>query len=313
MERSPDLAEFDAIAQIAGRLGDGVPAPHGIGDDGAVLPEVLHREVVVLDTMVEGVHFRLDWSTLADVATKLWVSNASDVFAMGATPARWLLGLTAPRLTAEAVDELCSGFERAQRALGATAPLVGGDTTRGPAWVLTATLMGALSCGPALTRSGAVPGQRLWCDGPLGWAACGLDALGSGADVDARFIAAHRCGHLAAPRWFAGRGGATGGIDVSDGLGADLMHMARASSVEFELDLELPGFDALSSAAEPSVARRWQLEGGDDYVRIVSAFECPGPGWTAVGRVVAGAPGLTMIHPDGTRRTVQGRGFRHFG
>lgn len=305
------LGELEAIALLGDRLGDrsGVA---GIGDDGALL-DATDGRVIACDTMVEGVHWRPEWSTSFDVGWKLVASNVSDIYAMGAAPTACVLAMTMGP-TGFDVGGFVDGFTAARDRMAPGLALVGGDTTRGPASVLSLTVVGR-AAGPAVTRAGARPGQTLWCDGPLGHAAAGLALLGRGEpDAEPSLVAAHRRPTFDVPdvsRW-AGAD-ATAAIDVSDGLGLDAWRLARASGVGLELRAPLPGRDGLKAvAARLGVdPMDWQLAGGDDYVRIVAAARRPGPGFADIGAVLDGPPALTLVCPDGTSRTLDPTGYRH--
>jgi thiamine-monophosphate kinase len=217
-------------------------------------------------------------------------------------PSWWLPGLE-------------EGFVAAVAAMAPHAALVGGDTTRAEAGrvVLSATFFGATDA--AVSRAGARPGDDVWVDGPLGWAAAGLEALRRG-EADAagleELVRAHR-----RPALHRGAGpvrGARAAIDVSDGLAADLTHVARASGVALEVRLPLPGHEALEA-----VGRRWgldpvawQLGGGDDYVRVAVGERPHGRTWTHVGTARADGPPLTVLGADGSRTTLGPAGYRHF-
>lgn len=312
------MGEFAWIAKLREALGEGLAAPQGIGDDAAWLPERAGGRVVATDVMVEGVHFRRDWSSLADVAYKLYASNASDMWAMGAAPQEWLLTVVAPSaLPDDETAALCEGFRAAQRVWGA-APLVGGDTARGGGpLTLSVTMTGALSRAP-WRRDGFVPGDRLWVDGPLGLASAGLALLAAG-EGDASNPCVRQ--QLRPQRRHAAVDfDARGAIDVSDGLSADLWHVARASGVALVLDAPLPGRALLRAAADAlglAEASRdaqmdaWQLTGGEDYVRVVGASHCPGEGWRTIGYVEAGSPQLWDARA-GDRVALDSEGWDHF-
>lgn len=309
------MRESEIIDRLRGRLGAGRSSPYGIGDDAAILlPE--DGRVIALDALCEGVHFDRRWSTPADAAFKAFATNVSDLWAMGAEPRCWLLALGLPPsdTTGDVVDQLVSGFADAAEALGVHAPLVGGDTVRAPALVLSVTMIGAAD-GTPLLRSGATPGLGLWVDGPLGLAAAGLDALRAGTPQRwPELVAAHRrplprrlTAHDAAAR------GIVAAIDISDGLARDATRLATASGVGIEIFGELPGLDALTDAAEQLAIDPlgWQLHGGDDYVRLVAARD-PGQGWTRVGSTLDPALGLTLCRADGSRAPLGDIGFEHF-
>lgn len=312
------MGEFAWIEKLRAALGEGLAAPEGIGDDAALLRAVAGDRVIASDVMVEGVHFRRDWSRLSDIAFKLYASNASDMWAMGAAPASWLLTVVAPSaLPDDETAALCEGFRDAQRSWGA-APLVGGDTSRGDGpLILSVTMLGALRRAP-WRRDGFVPGDRLWVDGPLGLASAGLALLAAGEGD-----ASHPCVRLQLrpQRCHAAVDfDARGAIDVSDGLSADLWHVALASEVALVIDTPLPGRAQLGEAAEAlglAEASReaqmdaWQLTGGEDYVRVVGAPQCPGEGWRSIGYVEAGPPRLWDAR-TGVRVALPREGWDHF-
>ena len=261
--------------------------------------------------MIEGVHFDRRWSSWADVGYKLLARNVSDIFVMGGRPDRWLLSLSLPRSFNRAdLADLASGFAEARRAFG-TGPLIGGDTTAtaGPA-VLSLTLLGRR--GPrVLGRCGARPGDTLWVNGQLGWAAAGLAAFASGAIPHPLAAAAHRR-PTPSPFRRAACTSVTAAIDVSDGLARDTGRLAAASGVDVMLRSDLPGHDALrATGASDELVTSWQLHGGDDYVALVAARRCPGREWYSVGQVSAGTGCLTLQYPDGTRRPLPNAGYEH--
>lgn len=305
------MDEFELIELIRSRIGAGRPSPEGIGDDGAVLRPDDGR-CVVLDSMVEGVHFRLDWSSWADVAHKLLARNLSDIQAMGAEPTTFLLGLVLN--DASAVPAFAEGMASAVASLCPGVVCVGGDTTRtpGPA-MLTMTMLGRHD-GPVLGRACARAGDRVWVQGPLGWAAAGLHALSHGyADAPdaARFVAAHRRPMPRPVRWpdaSATPDFSPACIDVSDGLYADLLHIAHASGVAIEIDAPLPGRQELDAFAATAAGDpdAWQWFGGDDYVKIVCSRQRPLGEWFPIGSVFNESPGLTGLIP------ATSGGYRHF-
>ncbi len=141
--------------------------PLSIGDDAAVLRPGSQDVSISCDTMVEGVHFRTDWSSPEDVGHKLIESSVSDLCAMGARPWVLVLAVSAPQSTDEEWFEgLWSGITQAANRSGIT--VVGGDTTRSPKGItLTATVLGRHS-GRYLTRGGGRPGDRIYVTGDLG-------------------------------------------------------------------------------------------------------------------------------------------------
>jgi thiamine-monophosphate kinase len=245
------------------------------GDDAALLQVSPGMHCVVSsDMLVSGVHF-LSHADPADIGWKALAVNVSDLAAMGALP-RWAtLALSLP-----AADECwLDGFARGFFACAQTfdIDLIGGDTTRGPLNICV-SIMGELPPGSALLRSGALAGDDLWVSGYPGLASLGLETLQNRVVLRDE-ACRHRCLaalHRPQPRIALGqalRGIAHAAIDVSDGLLADLGHMARSSRlnawVEFA-HLPCPAWDAVSDDAH-ALATSCVLAGGDDYELLFSA------------------------------------------
>ncbi len=311
-----ELGEFGLIAAIAAVL-PREPAPLlGVGDDAAVLRAPDGRVVATTDLLVEGVHFRRDWSAAADVGVKAAAQNLADVAAMGAAPTGLLVGLAAPGdLPADWALDLVRGM--AAECARAGAAIAGGDVTGGPVVMLGVTALGDLGGRPPVTRGGARPGDVLAVAGRLGWSAAGLAVLmagSAGGNGDAsELVAAHRRPqppYPAGPQ--ASRLGATAMIDISDGLVQDLGHVATASGVRIDIDTaRLPGTGPLRAAAGVLGAdwRDWALAGGEDHA-LAATFP-PGTrlpaGWVVLGAVSPGAG----VHVDGQPRSGAG-GWNHF-
>jgi thiamine-monophosphate kinase len=281
-----------------------------------VLPAPDGRTVATTDLLIEGRHFRHDWSSARDIGIKAAAQNLADIAAMGAAPIALLLGLGVPAATSVSwVLELTRGLLVECERAGAV--IAGGDVSGAETVMLGITALGTLGGRAPVTRSGARPGDVLAVRGAVGRSAAGLAVLqagldpASGADV-AELVAAHlrpqpdyRAGPLAAAA------GATAMIDVSDGLVADLGHVAAASGVRVDLRSASLQSAALQSAADLLGAdwHDWALGGGEDHA-LAASFP-PGaavpPGWAVIGSVMAGN-GVTV---DG--RPWQGRGgWEHF-
>lgn len=312
-QTAADVGEFGLIGRITAGLSASGPVLLGTGDDAAVLRPA-GDVVVSTDTMVEGVHFRPDWSSAEDVGRKVVAACVSDAEAMGAAPIAVVVSLAMPSQTAtEWVDGFSAGVRVECERCGAQ--LVGGDTTSAPAIVVTATVLGDLGGVTPVTRAGARPGDLVAFAGRLGWAAAGLAALTRGFRSPRAVVVAHR---VPEPPYGQGRvaadAGATAMIDVSDGLLADLGHVARASGVRIELD------SSAFEATEPQQAVAaaigggnpldFQLTGGDDHA-LVATFPAGGvpAGWTVIGRVVDGEAGVLV---DGAEWASSAAGWQHF-
>ncbi|HTQ36031.1 MAG TPA: thiamine-phosphate kinase [Steroidobacteraceae bacterium] len=247
------------------RRGD---VPLGIGDDGALLRPPPGRELVaVLDTLVAGRHFPAG-SPPRSIGHRALAVNLSDLAAMGAQPAWFLLALTLPAAEEAFLDAFAQGlFELAQQHGMA---LVGGDTTAGPLAVSVQAL-GFVDAGTALRRGGAMPGDLLYVSGAPGEAAAGLQlALGEPAaalrDEQRQWLFERF--HFPAPRIALGqalRGIASACIDVSDGLAADAGKLAAASGCAVTIEVERLPLSAALHAQAGTQAAQLALAGGDDY------------------------------------------------
>jgi thiamine-monophosphate kinase len=298
-----ELGEFGLIAAIRAVLPPDPAAVVGNGDDAAVLRVPGGLVVASTDLLVEGRHFRRDWSAPADIGAKAAAQNLADIAAMGAVPTELLFGLAIPGDTAVAwVLEVTAGM--AAECSRAGAAIAGGDIASADAVMLGVTALGHLAGGAAVTRSGARAGDVVAISGPVGRSAAGLALLQAGhRDDDAGLITAHQRpqpDYSAGPR--AAAAGATAMIDVSDGLVADLGHIAAASGVELDVTTaSLPGLDVLKPAAQGLGAewREWAVAGGEDHVLTATfptAEDVP-PGWTVIGSAGPGSGVLVDGQP----------------
>jgi len=333
----------------------------GIGDDAAVVGAPSGSVVAAVDLVIEGRHFRRDWSSARDVGVKAAARSLADIAAMGAVNTALLVALATPgTLPARWATDLASGL--ASEATRAGAGIVGGDTARADSVTLSVTALGDLEGRRPVLRSGAGPGEVIAVAGTLGHSAAGLALLtaglgpltaeaprpapssseatcsgspyseaphpGAAAGVPgalAGLVAAHL---RPSPPYDAGPEaavlGATAMIDVSDGLLADLGHVAEASGVQIDLSRSslAPGAALREAAAwlsarevpagEASPADQalgWVLTGGEDH-SLVAAFPAgtvlPGR-WRVIGAVREGG-GVTV---DGVEHRGPG-GWQHF-
>lgn len=297
-----DLGEFGLIAALAARLAGRQAAIVGIGDDAAVVAAPDSRVVATVDLLIDGRHFRRDWSPPADIGAKAAARSLADVAAMGARPSALLVGLAAPGdLPVAWAEELVSGI--ADECARPGASVVGGDVSSADTVMLAVTALGDLGGRDPVTRSGARPGDLVAVAGVLGHSAAGLALLAAGRSAPAALVAAHR---RPRPPYDAGLEaaalGATSMIDVSDGLVADMGHVADASGVAIDVRTDaLSGDDALDAAAGAlgagasggpgaGAAARWALTGGEDHA-LAATFP-PGvalpPRWRVIGAVGQG-------------------------
>lgn len=326
----PHAGEFETIARLFRPLAEGAPEARGLMDDVAVIPARLGLDLVVTaDTLIEGVHFRPE-DPLDLVARKLLRVNLSDLAAKGAEPYGYLLAVS--------WSERCGWPEREAFARGLAEDqahyglkLFGGDTTRTPGpLTLSVTAFGLTPHGHTVGRRGARPGDLVLVTGTIGDGYLGLKALqGDLSELEpprVEALAAHY--HLPEPR--TGlirlvRDHATASADVSDGLVADLGHIAEASGVAITLDLDhVPLSRAahawLTHRVDEALSRVDLATGGDDYEIVFTApphhldalrrgAAAAGTHVTVIGRVDAGEGVQTLFAGRGVETGAGG--WRH--
>jgi len=349
-----DLGEWGVIGALKRRMPAGPLTSVGIGDDAAVVTTPSGSVVAAVDMLIEGRHFLLDWASAYDIGVKSAARSLADIAAMGAVNTALLIALAAPgTLPASWATGLADGL--AAEATRAGAGVVGGDTASAELVTLSVTALGDLEGRAPVLRSGARPGDRVALAGPLGYSAAGLALLRGGlAGVtgardsasagSARVPEPASAGPLSAsaptpldlvsahlrpvPPYDAGPEaallGATAMIDVSDGLIADIGHVADASGVQVEIRSAALETGSLVAAAESVLAvggharttseatllaLTWVLTGGEDHSLVATfppSVTLP-PRWRVIGEVRAGK-GVTV---DGAPYAGAG-GWQHF-
>ncbi|HEX7124049.1 MAG TPA: thiamine-phosphate kinase [Gemmatimonadaceae bacterium] len=300
-------AEFDLIRKLVARWGD---AAADIGDDAAVLDVPLgERLVVSTDVSLDRVHFRRDWFAPDEIGYRATVAALSDLAAMGATPLGMLVALTLPLDAVREIDHLADGIGDA--AASARCPVVGGDLSRGEHLSLTITVLGTAST--PIRRGGARPGDTVYVTGELGGPAAALAALAAGQTVAPAYRSrlVRPVPRLAQGRWLA-QHGATAMIDLSDGLASDVAHLAAASGVRIEVELDrVPRMDGVSPLAAAVAGEEYELVCTlPDETTVARLEPTDGVPLTAIGRVLAGAP-EAVFTLQGVR-VDPGRGYDHF-
>lgn len=334
-----DISEFDLIDRLRSAL---PPAARehagiaiGIGDDAAVWrPEPGCSVIVTTDSLVDTVHFRLDWTTWEDLGWKSLAVNISDIAAMGGMPAVATVSLA---LTG---DERITDLEALYRGMGAIAvqegvALAGGDIVRTPHdFGIHVTLLGTAPAGRVLTRSKAQPGDVIVVTGTLGAAAAGLRLLSLSPEDPRRraatmplLIEAHT---RPRPRVAAGRFalaiGAHAGMDLSDGLAGDLPKILQASHVDAIVDLEALPILAAVRALFPDQAIDLALRGGEDYELLLTmapdrfasfaaGLDERGGAATIIGEIVPPSGSKPQMHvrdATGTTIPLAAGAFDHF-
>lgn len=260
--------EFDLIARLCANLPQARRVILGPGDDCALVSSSRRPQLITIDSMVEGVHFALEWGTAAMLGARALNVNLSDIAAMGGSPTICVINLAIRQgLNAGFFDQLYRGLRKAAASAGVS--IVGGNITRASELAITVALMGEVESQP-MRRDSARPGDRIYLTGTVGDAALGLRILqdkvrarGSARNyLVKRFL--QPTAQLAAGRKLARIKPPPAAIDVSDGLWQDLGHILERSGV---------GAKIVSTALPLSAAYRQvygdncklALNGGDDY------------------------------------------------
>ncbi len=270
--RLSELGEFGLLAELERR-----GLVRGQDAEGAVLADGV---VVTQDTLVEGVHFRREWTSWGDLGYKAAAVNLSDLAALGAEPEALLVALAVPEdVSVEALAELYAGLNEPGIAIA------GGDTTRAEQLVLTVTAVGRSERVPG--RAGAVPGDLLVVTGPLGGAAAGLHALREGLAGFDELVERHRRPPLRLEEGRRLARVAHALVDLSDGLAGDATRIAERSGCRIVLDPEsVPRAARLEEVADLPF---WTL--GEDYelLAALALADADALGFPVVGRCEEGA------------------------
>jgi thiamine-monophosphate kinase len=291
-ETLAELGEFAVIDRLVAGRRQPEAVVVGPGDDAAVVATSDSRVVVTTDMLVEGVHFRHDWSSPHDIGRKAIAANAADIEAMGAAATAFVVSFGAPGKTrTERALELADGMWHEAGLMGAG--IVGGDLVSAPQWVISVTALGELAGRAAVRLDGARAGDTVAVVGDVGWSAAGYALWRN----DVHDFEALRRRHLV-PEPPYGQGavaadaGATAMTDTSDGLLADLGHIARASGVGIDVSEESLGVhhDALLAAADALAMNPWAwvFGGGEDHALAATFPGAPPHGWLVIGRVLDG-------------------------
>jgi thiamine-monophosphate kinase len=336
-------SEFDLIKKIRASAKRVPPSLlRCIGDDCAVFdPSFAESLAVSTDLLIEDVHFRRDWINSYFLGRKSLLVNLSDLAAMGTRPYACLLSLGLPgSLVGEYFESFITGF--LEECDHFEIPLIGGDLSRSNNVVVSVTVVGYVDSGVPVYRSGAKEDDLIVLVGNVGLSGLGLRLIQERsatqlkriADLEAlerwadgadryRWLLAHFLPeiHLATAMWLQGQRLANSMIDVSDGLGCDLLHILEESGCSGEIrvsDIPLPpGVEQITGASRELV-----LDGGEDYALLFTCsqeqFEClersyPAsyPSYSVIGRIFAGEAELHLVSESGSE-VYHRKGFDHF-
>ena len=310
-----ELGEFALIEALIGGL---TPTPGvliGPGDDAAAIAST-GTLLSSVDVLVEGVHFRRDWAEARDVGRKSVVVNVADIEAMGGRAMGMLVGFSSPGdLPVAWARDFAAGLQTECTAAGVA--LLGGDVTRARDVTVAVTVLGVTDGVEPVRRGGAQPGDVVALTGRVGWAAAGLLVLGRGFRSPRVVVDAYRVPHVhSGAGGVAARAGAHAMIDVSDGLLADLGHVAAASGVE--IDLRRDAFDVPEAVQAVAAATNTDpysliLTGGEDHALAATfaASDALPEGWIPIGSVrTPGADGPRVLVDGATWESATG--FDHF-
>ena len=299
--------EFDAIRGMIQRWG---PRASGIGDDAALLDiPADHRLVISTDASIENQHFRRAWLSPREIGYRATAAALSDLAAMAAQPIALLVAIAAPRSWRAELGEIAEGIGEAASLAGAT--IVGGDTSAGGELNLTVTVIGIAQ--RPLGRQGARVGDRIYVTGELGGSLSALRVLQRGGrpipEHFQRF--ARPTPRLREAQWLAAHG-ANAAIDISDGVLADVSHIAAASNVRIRVEIE-------SLPVVNDVDPRHAAQSGEEYELVVAAPESLdreaferefGLRLTVMGEVTEGDAGLSATFKGAPVDLT--RGYDHF-
>ncbi|MCY8907174.1 thiamine-phosphate kinase [Bacillus atrophaeus] len=323
------MDEFDLIHSITPPTIHHSSVDVGIGDDAAVYTANRGvQEIVCVDTMVEDVHFKLDYSSPQDIGYKALAVNISDIAAMGGFPKFYLVSIAVPttwqasdvRAMYEGMNELAKLYQM---------DLIGGDSvSTSDKLVVTVTVIGEVEQGRACLRSSAKPNDIVFVTGELGCSAAGLSLLleefSPPVSIEtSHFIKRHK---RPEPRVMAGRlCSAFERValnDISDGLASELNEIAEASSVTIEIEESLLPVRQDLSKLHPQW-QKWALFGGEDFelTGTISNLE-----WDLlkeqckklcipikqIGVVIENTGSSVILNTGSQRMALEKKGYNHF-
>jgi len=299
----------------------------GIGDDAAAWHGDTSTQLATVDCLIQDVHFTLDVASWEDLGWRSMAANLSDIAAMGGIPKYALVSLALPGYTeVDDVTAFYQGMIDLAKQFGVA--IVGGDMSRAPLVAINITILGSAtsSSNQMLTRSAAVPGEKIAITGLLGAASAGLEMLRSELHFDAETTACLKRGFLRPyPRIAEGQllaeKGVKAAIDISDGLISDLKHICGASHVGARVEVNRVPVEPAVKAGFGDEALELALSGGEDYEllftgspdvidKVKEAVSCP---VTVIGEVVADKEfRVALVDSKGSPLHLNKSGWDHF-
>ncbi|WP_280772290.1 thiamine-phosphate kinase [Salipaludibacillus daqingensis] len=324
--------EFDWIKSIAPKSHFHSSLKVGIGDDAAVYRvDQKFDQVVAVDTMVEGIHFKKETMPIKSIGYKALAVNLSDLAAMGAIPLYYLVSIAVPKegwTEAERIEiyhgmeELASRFQ---------VDLIGGDTvSTKESLVITVTVIGQVERGRHLLRSNAEEEDILFITGDIGLSAYGLEVLlqkGLSAIDDqtlSPFIKAHQQPEpqLLAGRLLAECGERVSLNDISDGIAHEAKEIAEASGVNIVIDWDTLPIHTEFQTHSIQKQEEWMLYGGEDFQlvgtispngweKLLLLFSENNLSLFQIGTVEKGK-GSVFLKRQEKRSLIEKSGYQHF-
>jgi thiamine-monophosphate kinase len=327
-----ELGEFGLIDLLASMISDSrinqfTPDQLiiGIGDDAAAWRSDASIQLATVDTMIQDVHFSLETITWRELGWKSLAINLSDIAAMGGVPQYALIALALPEDTeVEAVTRLYEGMIELARQF--KVGIVGGNVSRSPVISITVTILGNSPNNKILRRASARPGDTIAVTGYPGSAAAGLEMLRKKLEITTparqylRDAFLHPLPRLTEGQELA-KHGVSAGIDISDGLLADLHHICEASQVSARLDISRLPIHPAARENFGEGAIELALSGGEDYEllftartevieRVKADIQYP---VTSIGKITAGLPGnIDLFDAKGNPVKHDKTGWTHF-
>ena len=321
------LGEFGLIDRIRRKISAGRGVRLGIGDDAAWVDHPRGSSLITADLLIEGIHFDLRWTSLADLGYKSLAVNLSDIAAMGGVPAYAVLSLGIPmNFDSQQLDDLYRGINGLAKKHGVT--IVGGDTNLADSLLISVCVIGHPPSKP-ICRSGAHVGDDIYVTGTLGDAALGLELLRRKRPRQSRAVGRLLARHhrptprLAVAALLAQRNLPTAMIDISDGLIQDLGHICEASHIGAIIQQDKLPLSSAYRALAGKIGMRCALSGGEDYELLFCAAprrrkrieKLKSPAGIAISRIGVCMPvdnGVQVVDASGNMIAVNAAGHDHF-